>query len=54
MIIEDKYTIPVKLEELHVSIILNTSREHFRCTDVEIDYKSLSLDLNMVVEYLSR
>ncbi|CAD8110644.1 unnamed protein product [Paramecium primaurelia] len=54
IIIEDKYTIPVKIENLSASIIFDIEPTRFRCTGVEFDYENLSLDVNLVVQYFSK
>ncbi|CAD8191967.1 unnamed protein product [Paramecium pentaurelia] len=54
LIIENKYTIPIKIEDLFISIIFNIGPTHFRCAEVEIDYGSVSLDVNVVIEYITK
>ncbi|CAD8114596.1 unnamed protein product [Paramecium sonneborni] len=54
LIVENTYTIPIKIEDLFVSIIFNTGPTHFRCAEVEIDYGSVSLDMNIIIEYTTR
>ncbi|CAD8122347.1 unnamed protein product [Paramecium sonneborni] len=54
VIIEDQYVIPTKIENLSASIIFNIDSHHFRCTGVEFDYESVSLDTNIVVQYFSK
>ena len=43
-----------KYFSLFVSIIFNIGPTHFRCAEVEIDYGSVSLDVNVVIEYITR
>ncbi|CAD8147177.1 unnamed protein product [Paramecium octaurelia] len=54
LVVENKYTIPIKIEDLFVSIIFNIGPTHFRCAEVEIDYGSVSLDVNVVIEYITK
>lgn len=39
---------------MFVSIIFNIGPTHFRCAEVEIDYASVSLDVNAVIEYITK
>ncbi|KAM3134159.1 hypothetical protein pb186bvf_013780 [Paramecium bursaria] len=54
IVIEEKYTIPVLIEDLSMSIIINGGENHLRCTGVELDYSSVYLDSNVVVSYLTK
>lgn len=38
----------------YLAIILEVKPNLLRCSDVEIDYGSVSLDMNSVVEYITR
>ncbi|CAD8212467.1 unnamed protein product [Paramecium octaurelia] len=54
IIVEDSYTIPVKIENLTASIIFDIDPTRFRCSGVEFDYDNVSLDVNLIVQYFSK